>query len=152
MHYNINYVIRMKWWISLTFMGLAILMACKDQDCTTPVIHNRDINVTSELQLTMRNMYDYFEEVKTQLNNGTPPDEVKKFEHLLTDSPTEPGKNESDLYKAMAQNYLIAVDNMNDQKSKEAFNQIVDTCMSCHQQVCPGPMVRIKKLYPDAHQ
>jgi hypothetical protein len=29
----------------------------------------------------------------------------------------------------------------------ETFNIMVDNCMNCHQKMCPGPMVKIKKLY-----
>jgi len=110
-------------------------------------ILNRDPNGTSELQLTMRDMYDYFEDVKKELAAGIKPENIKAFKHIMTDTPTEKGKNVTEVYKAMAQSYFMAVENMNLEKNQEAFNQIVNTCMSCHQQVCPGPMVRIKKLY-----
>jgi hypothetical protein len=28
-----------------------------------------------------------------------------------------------------------------------AYQSLVATCMNCHQAMCPGPMVKIKKLY-----
>lgn len=31
--------------------------------------------------------------------------------------------------------------------SKENFNKIIDSCISCHEKKCGGPIVRIKKLY-----
>lgn len=129
-----------------TVLASAILVTCTESPAKSP-IQNRDPNGTSELQMTMRHMYDYFEEVKVQLDAGKKVDEIKAFEHLLSDTPTETGKNKTAIYKALAQNYLFAIDNMNTRKDKESFKLIVDACMSCHQKVCPGPMVKIKKLY-----
>jgi cytochrome c556 len=30
---------------------------------------------------------------------------------------------------------------------KNGYNLMVEACMNCHRSYCPGPMVRIKKLY-----
>ena len=29
----------------------------------------------------------------------------------------------------------------------DVYSEVVDVCMTCHTQMCPGPKVRIKKLY-----
>lgn len=131
--------------VAVTCVLFVLIMASCNED--KPKILNRDPNGTSELQLTMREMYDYFDEVKKQLSEGKSINDIKAFKHINTDTPTEKGKNSTEIYKAMASSYFTAVEYMNMEKNAEAFNQIVNTCMACHQQVCPGPMVKIKKLY-----
>lgn len=106
-----------------------------------------DPNGTSPLQETMRGMYDYFDLVKKELAEGKTIEEVAAFEHIMTDRPTEHGKNTTTAYKTMAASYFAAINQMNIDPTTEAYNAIVQSCMDCHQQVCPGPMVRIKKLY-----
>jgi len=32
-------------------------------------------------------------------------------------------------------------------RKADVFDSLVGNCMSCHQALCPGPMVKIKKLY-----
>ena len=53
-------------------------------------------------------------------------------------------------FKAFADNYLQQLKAFHaaapgDQK--RTFNAVINACASCHTNVCPGPMVRIKKLY-----
>lgn len=121
-----------------------ILSACNSPKSE---VLNRDPNGTSELQLTMREMFEYFETVKKQVEEGVNVEDIKEYKHILTDTPTEEGKNATDIYTTMADAYFYAVKQMNEEKDKAAFKLLVDGCMNCHRQVCPGPMVRIKKLY-----
>ncbi len=130
--------------IAVLIVFVLFMASCAEEKSK---ILNRDPNGTSELQLTMRDMYDYFDEIKKELAAGNKPENIKAFKHIMTDKPTEEGKNASEVYMAMADSYFLAVENMNLEKNQEAFNQLVSSCMSCHQQVCPGPMVKIKKLY-----
>jgi len=45
--------------------------------------------------------------------------------------------------------YLESAKRLKTSKSNipEVFNHMIDDCMNCHKQMCPGPMVKIKKLY-----
>ena len=136
----------MKYKIFLSLVVLVITMV----QCTsskTPQLSNRDPNGTSELQLTMREMYDHFDEIKSTLHEGGKIKNVEAFANLLTDVPTEEGKNETPIYKAMAESYLRTVETFRQDPTKDHYKQVVNTCMGCHQQVCPGPTVKIKKLY-----
>jgi len=62
---------------------------------------------------------------------------------------TEPEKGKSELYQAMATVYKESADRLKNNRTDmpKYFNQMIDNCMNCHQQMCPGPMVKIKKLY-----
>lgn len=129
--------------------SIFLLANCND---SKKDILNRDPNGTSELQITMREMYEHYDEIKKDLLQGKSIEEVKAFKHILTDIPTEDKKNKTAIYKTMSQVYFNAVEQMNLQRDQEAFKLVVDACMSCHQQICPGPMIKIKKLYVNSTQ
>lgn len=107
-------------------------------------------NGDSPLALEMRNMFDVFYEVKnSHLEQGAPlkmPD-LEAFHQL---EGTEPEKVSSSTFQAMAQSYYATTEILKEADfihNKDAFNGVVDQCMGCHQALCPGPMVKIKKLY-----
>ena len=129
--------------VSLT-IGLA---ACDQSDKMVVVTGQKDPNGTSELQVTMRVMYDHFAEIKQAIQAGRDIAEVEVFEQILTDKPTESGKNRTEIYREMADNYIKAARQLQDKQDATSYEQVVMTCMLCHKQVCPGPMVKIKQLY-----
>lgn len=106
-------------------------------------------NGDSELALLMRDMYDEAERIKTQIKNGE--DFEVKLDHakILTAHATEPEKASSKKFKDFAKMYLANLDQLKKADSENVemvFQSLVSSCMSCHQQLCPGPVVRIKKL------
>ena len=134
--------------VSLLLLAIFLTVACHQEAPKKKKIVNP--NGDSELALLMREMFDHSMEVKAQLEKEGKFDPIKRFEEMKTAEATEPEKAASDLYKAMADTYLSTVDLANGappSHRKKAFNSMVDNCMSCHQQLCPGPMVKIEKLY-----
>ena len=103
----------------------------------------------SELTLLMRDMYEYYDSLKINIENGEMPKNIKDFNEIHSAVSTEPSKVKSELYQAMASVYKDSADRLkhNEIDMPKAFNLMVDNCMNCHKQMCPGPMVRIKKLY-----
>lgn len=106
-------------------------------------------NNDSELTLLMREMYDYYDGLKSDIENGKVPSKIREFSEIHSAVATQPSKSESQLYKAMSTVYLESAKKLNSTKSNmpEVFNLMIDNCMNCHKQMCPGPMVKIKKLY-----
>jgi len=106
-------------------------------------------NPDSELTLLMRKMYDYYDQVGDSIQIPHYHKHVQAFEELHTAKATVHAKSESALYQAMAAAYLSAVTDLNATQTNRdsSFNIVVDQCMNCHEQLCPGPMVRIKNLY-----
>src|SRR5690606_20397318 len=104
----------------------------------------------SELALLMRDMYNEGMKVKTKIKNGEMPELLLEFEKIHTAKATEPEKAASAEYKAYAISYIQAVEALKkaeaDQVDK-SYTNMVDACMSLHRALCPGPMVRIKKMY-----
>lgn len=106
-------------------------------------------NNDSELTILMREMYDYYDILKSEIEKGEVPDKIREFKEIHNAVATDPSKSESPLYKAMSTVYLESAERLNlkDQNIRETFNIMIDNCMNCHKQMCPGPMVKIKKLY-----
>lgn len=102
----------------------------------------------SEMAALMEQMYDKNMELKAKIEKG---EKVGKFDSdflkihsaVMTD-----GKENDAFFKAQAGAFirsqqLIYEDPAN---AKAHFNDAVNTCISCHQVKCTGPIARIKKL------
>ena len=143
---------------SYCFFFLLVLMvphfACnsKEKSCTSGTSIPKKIinpNGDSELALLMRAMYDEADHMKQQLTNGESLTLQLDHDQILTARATEPEKAASDLYKAFAGNYLQSVQSLRNARNDqvpELYAQMVEQCRNCHQELCPGPMVKIKKL------
>ena len=115
-----------------------------------PIIMPVNPNGDSELALLMRDMYEEGMKVKTKIKSGELPELLLDFEKIHTAQATEPEKAASPTYKVHALSYLQAVEalkNAHTDNMEESYNNMVNACMSCHKALCPGPMVKIKKMY-----
>jgi len=94
-------------------------------------------------------MYNYYDTLKADIIKGELSEEVKTFQDIHTAVATTPEKISNELYQGLASIYVNSAKRLNrpNVNKRDAFNLMIDNCMSCHQQMCPGPMVRIKKLY-----
>lgn len=141
--------------IFLTFFSMALLifgLACSEveQEPVKEIIHPINPNGDSELALLMREMFDDGLRIKQQIMKGEQPEILKKFEKILTAEATEPEKAASQKYKHFANTYLESLESLKNARGEEAGNLyqvMVQNCMNCHNAMCPGPMVKIKKLY-----
>lgn len=134
--------------LSLIF-SIIILSNCNEKQCDSKASYT--MAVDSELTLLMRNMYNYYDSIKVDITNGTLTEDILIFQDIHKAVATSSEKSSSDLYQGMAAIYVQSAKRLNlpNINQKEAFNLMVDNCMNCHKQMCPGPMVRIKKLYLD---
>ena len=131
---------------SLVF-AIIFLSNCGEKKCDAQPKYT--MAVDSELTLLMRGMYNYYDSIKVDISNGTLAEDIQIFQEVHKAVATSPEKSSSELYQAMATIYVQSAEKINSPNvnQKEAFNLMVDNCMNCHKQMCPGPMVRIKKLY-----
>ncbi|HSF87875.1 MAG TPA: hypothetical protein VLA46_00565 [Saprospiraceae bacterium] len=136
-----------KSWIVIGFLtGIMLTVGTSCGDKPKSLNPNGD----SELALLMREMHTDGMKTKQQLLDGKTPDISVKYEKLFTAKATEPAKVATPEYTAYATIYETAVKNFLERRGNnqvEAYTTMVDACMNCHQQICPGPMVKIKKLY-----
>lgn len=104
----------------------------------------------SELTLLMRKMYDDTALIKSAVKKRQKPVPAIQHKHLLTAVATEGKQTKSPAYQAMGQAYLKALDellNASPKDAKDRYKKLIDSCMSCHTAFCPGPKMRIEKLY-----
>ena len=105
-------------------------------------------NGDSELALLMREMFDEGERIKGQIEAGEAPTGLKKFEAIHSAIPTDENAS-GPVFESFATSYIEAIKALeaSDSTSVILFNSMVDQCMNCHTEFCPGPKRRIKKLY-----
>ncbi|OHX67643.1 hypothetical protein [Flammeovirga pacifica] len=108
-------------------------------------------NGGSELAWLMRDVTDQMEAQRNAIIKG---DSLQKYPlevtHILTAEPTEEGKTSSKQYQSLASNFLNHINQSSDIHLKgqiDQYNTTVSLCVNCHETQCPGPNVRIKKLY-----
>lgn len=73
---------------------------------------------------------------------------VKTFEKIVTAEATDPEINK-ELLNSYATAFIASMKKavICDTNQRQNFNTMVDVCVSCHIQLCPGPLKSIKKLY-----
>lgn len=106
-------------------------------------------NGDSELALMMRDMYDQTMLIKKDVMAGEKPDSLPDYSGLYHAEPTEEGKTSGEAYKLYSDAYLNAMKmfhNAEGQYLEESYSAIVESCKTCHRAMCPGPLVRIRKL------
>ncbi len=130
-------------------------------NCTKKITNNNakstiemgeiDPNGSSELALLMREMDKDSWKIKEAIEKNQNIINIKeKFAKLHTAKPTEVDKKDA-TYKIMADAFLVSIDNLYKAQTKTeklgAYNMMVNNCLNCHKSACPGPIVRIKKLF-----
>ena len=136
-----------KSWIVISVMAgfvLAINTSCGDQP------KSLNPNGDSELALLMREMYDDGMKTKQQMLDGKVPEVHVKYKQIHTARKTETLKVDTASFSSFASAYETAMDSFiaTDASNKVAAYQLmVNSCMNCHQIVCPGPKVKIQHMY-----
>ncbi|MBI1228412.1 MAG: hypothetical protein GC192_24470 [Bacteroidetes bacterium] len=126
---------------------LLLWQACSNDNTGTSKSLNP--NGDSELALLMRQMFEDGERVHAQIQKGEPVSIQVDFEKIMTAKATDPAKMQGPEFPHFAASYVEAMKALRDAPPAEAqdkYSAMVATCMNCHEQSCPGPMVRIKKL------
>jgi len=111
---------------------------------------NSNITVSeSQLSKLMRFMANDFKTIRTKvIANEKLPEYQKKYKKILTAKASADSKK-GEHYIEYAQLFLKQYDRFyNCEKSiqKKEFNNLVSTCIRCHESYCPGPLTMIKKI------
>src|SRR5687768_16695945 len=133
--------------ITASLISFITWIACtSDESKRKPLNPNGD----SELAILMRDMFDEGMVIKQSVIHGNNPELKLEYHHINTATPTEAGKNVSLEYQLFAKAYEASIErfkNGTDADRPAAYQNMVDNCMNCHRAICPGPMVRIQKMY-----
>ena len=112
----------------------------------------------SELAETMRVIVDDFEGYRERAEAGKLTVEevdamLARHLSMATDEPTTPGDIQPS-FEVFTQAYEGNLRGLRDlieqgagaEEQAAAFNHVLNTCVGCHQDHCPGPIPRIQKL------
>jgi hypothetical protein len=140
----------------LPFIILLVLSLaqCSDpgQDAGSEQGASRIINPNgdSELALLMRRMFDDGMAMKAAIETGREPEFGYDPQAIFTAHATEPEKAASQEYHDFGQAYLASVkafQSASPEERKAFYTGMVQSCMACHEQLCPGPTRKIKRMY-----
>ncbi len=137
----------------LTLSCLVFILACgsekvNEESHQTPSVFSP--NEDSELALLMRFMYDDMYRLRAEIKAGKHPKITFPAKELFTAEPTDENQVSSDHYHLLGKAFLAAVNQFQESdysQLSEHYEVLVESCMSCHQYSCPGPMRRIRNLY-----
>ena len=152
MHFTIRIV------VPLLFIGI---IACSAQQANeaaleaTPELTDgnpQDVAPPSELALLMRLMAAHADSVKVGLARGEKelPPFPTEIATLFTATPTKDMHIDPITFPTFGKDYqdkVAALYNAARRDRPTAYNALVQSCANCHSTHCPGPMMRIKKMY-----
>lgn len=142
-----------KQYLFIAFIAAVAIVACNTGQPEAPnnnaIIKEGKSAKDSEMTLLMRKMYNNYVMLKDSIVNGNTIDrglfsEVHRIHRAVPTDSTIMGP----VFEGMATSYLNTVDSLllADSKHEMYFNISVQSCLGCHQEYCPGPMDKIKKL------
>lgn len=116
-----------------------------------PVSVVQEVDPPSELALMMRQMAAHADSVKAAINrNDELPAFPKAFKGLMKAKPTAGMHIDPITFPTFGKDYQNKLANLYKVKPTErtqAYNALVQSCANCHGTHCPGPLIRIKKMY-----
>jgi len=116
-------------------------------NCVKPMNPNGE----SELALLMRRMRDHAEELKGVVQGGGKPGILpEEFRKIYTSVPTDAETKQAS-FDRFADHYLSNLESLYDPSAQPKemtgkFNALVNSCIGCHSEHCPGPLKAINKL------
>lgn len=135
-------------------VAVAALIGCMAQRPTDEASRTsspQDLKPASELALLMRAIAAHADSVRTALAEGRDlPPYPAMAKGMFTAKPTEGMAIDPITYPTFGHDYLKKLDALYTVDTAEralAYNAVVQGCANCHTTHCPGPMMRIKKMY-----
>lgn len=139
-----------KYIISFALFASVLLLACNQSaECNNSNAQVINPNGDSELALLMRAMFEDGQRMRRDIMEGRKPEILKEFKEIHTAEATEPEKAASEAYQLYADAYLNSLNMLEKAEMDElhdSYRAMVESCMNCHRAMCPGPIVKIKKL------
>jgi cytochrome c553 len=140
----------------IVLLAVFVLVRCSTQQAematTPPAVDGiQELTPPSELALMMREMAAHADGVKTSIGRGDDlPAFPKGFKRLMKATPTADMHIDPITFPTFGNDYLNKLDRLYEAKPQErtqAYNALVQSCANCHGTHCPGPLMRIKKMY-----
>ena len=116
--------------------------SCKKE---APLNQNGD----SELSVLMRKMLHTSENLKDMIKKGSIPEKFpEEFLKIHTAKPTD-SETKKASFNGFANNYITNLNTLYSSPKEELtnnYNAVINSCVSCHTEHCPGPLSIIRKL------
>lgn len=138
--------------VALFFLFVFTLATCGRQEEPAETTKSKIVNPNgdSELALLMRDMFDEGMLMKSAIEAGRHPEFRYDPNAIFTAHATEPEKAASEAYQSLGKAYIAAAKALEacEPGERKAFYQgMVHTCMACHEELCPGPTRKIRRMY-----
>ncbi len=107
-------------------------------------------NGETELAAFMKSIHDETLLAKVACLKGEKYTFTTEEQTIFTSDAADPDKVASERYQMFGQAYLNSLDaykKASNTDLEDSYNQMVGACENCHQALCPGPLVRVKRLY-----
>lgn len=139
----------------IVLLVLAMVACAARTEGGTPPSPTQELTPPSELALLMRAMAVHADSVKVGLARDAKelPPFPEGITKLLTATPTKDMHIDPITYPTFGKDYQAKVNALYKAARKDrpaAYNALVQSCANCHSTHCPGPMMRIKKMYVKA--
>tara|TARA_B100000700_G_scaffold322681_1_gene424774 strand:- start:568 stop:969 length:402 start_codon:yes stop_codon:yes gene_type:complete len=103
-------------------------------------------NNASEMAILMRDMQFQLKDLQNEILNGNNISDIRlNFDFIHEKKPTDSSFLVQNL-TFMSKAFNESVESFNEDPSTERYKNIVSQCISCHQNLCPGPLNAIIKL------
>ena len=106
-----------------------------------------DPNEASEMALNMRIMTKELEIAKYKIENDETFDNISFDFNKIHNQKATDSTFYTESLKPMSESFHRTVENFNNFPNSENYNNIVTSCVQCHNYICSGPLVKINKLY-----
>lgn len=102
----------------------------------------------SELALLMRQLTEETDSIRAAIVAGEEHPLWSRIRDLHTATPTD-STSAGPVFEGFTAAFIGSVKDMqrSDTAQTKYFNAVIDRCMDCHAEFCPGPMKRIRKFY-----
>ena len=106
-------------------------------------------NKDSELAILMRELFNDSKKVKKQIQEGANPEFFIEFTKLHSAVPTDSTVRNDGIYTTFTDIFINSVEDLLSSKTDKSqqYNFMIQKCLDCHKQICPGPVKKIKKLF-----
>lgn len=123
--------------------------AVANKDTSACAANKINPNGSSELSVLMRSMLKSSASMKELIKQGKLPEKFpEEFLKIHTAQPTD-ADTKKPSFDGFASAYLTNLNNLYHspkEQLKQNYNAVVNACVSCHSEHCPGPLVAIRKL------
>lgn len=105
----------------------------------------------SELAMLMRTIHEDAKSWRATIQDGDlVVEDVDIYQKMVESTPTKP-EVKGPAFEGFAKHYQMQIDSLTAAKdislAAGAYNNLVSSCITCHESFCPGPVKTIQKLY-----